>query len=76
MRLVEEVVEEEREETSEKVEEEEEEREVITVREALALSISSEKNLTTKCEPGMELEGQDNKQSQIQRTGAKHTLQY
>ena len=56
MRLVEEVVEEEREETSEKVEEEEEEREVITVREALALSISSEKNLTTKCEPGMELE--------------------
>ena len=54
MRLVEEVVE-EREETSEKVEEEEEEREVITVREALALSISSESNLTTKFEPGMEL---------------------
>ena len=55
MRLVEEVVE-EREETSEKVEEEEEEREVITVREALALSISSENNLPTKYEPGMELE--------------------
>ena len=55
MRLVEEVVE-EREETSEKVEDDEEEREVITVREALVLSISSEKNLTTKNEPGMELE--------------------
>ena len=55
MRLVEEVVE-EREETSEKVEEEEEEREVITVREVLALSISSVSNLTTKCEPVMELE--------------------
>ena len=46
MRLVEEV--EEREEMSEKVEVEEEEREVITVREALALSISSKYKLTTK----------------------------
>ena len=57
MRLVEE---EEREEMSEKVEEEveeeEEEREVITVRDALALSISSENNLSTKYEPEMELE--------------------
>ena len=43
--------EEEREEMlEEKVEEEEEEREVITVREALVLSISSEYKLTTKYE--------------------------
>lgn len=57
MRLVEEVVEEEeREETSEKVEEEDEEREVITVRDTLALSISSESFSSTKYESEMKLE--------------------
>ena len=56
------LVEEEREEMlEEKVEEEEEEeREVITVREALVLSISSEYKLTTNNEWG--LDSQEHKQ--------------
>ena len=57
------LVEEEREEMlEEKVEEEEEEREVITVREALVLSISSEYKLTTNYEWG--LDSQEHKQSE------------
>ena len=50
MRLVEEEVE----DTSEKVEDDVEEREVITVREALALSIFSSYKFTTKYEPQLD----------------------
>ena len=52
-------MEEEREDMSEKVDDEEEEREVITVREALALSISPEYKFTTKYEPQWRSDSQD-----------------
>ena len=62
------LVEEEVEDTSEKVEDDVEEREVITVREALALSIFSSYKFTTKYEPQLDLD------SPNKCTRAQHTM--